>query len=183
MDGRSSRRRNGKPASCEPCRKDKVRCDHTLPTCDRNKQRGITRACIYHPAPLTRIGWRRHVNVVGGGPITPVSVLGSVSSPGRRGLSFDGVETNIPLSSGYFGPTSFVTEFAGEGDKETEGETTRSRLLGNTSNLDPYWITKLEAILRAFRDFSVLETLIRESSGSDSGTSHSECSWSGQSCV
>jgi hypothetical protein len=47
------------------------------------------------------------VNVVGGGPITPVSVLGSVSSPDRRDLSFDGVETNIPLSSGYFGPITF----------------------------------------------------------------------------
>ena len=51
---RNSNRRNGKPASCEPCRKNKTKCDHTIPTCNRCHQRGITDKCFYHPAPLTK---------------------------------------------------------------------------------------------------------------------------------
>jgi hypothetical protein len=47
-------RRNGKPQSCEPCRKSKVRCDHTYPTCNRCKSRNAGARCVYHPAPLTR---------------------------------------------------------------------------------------------------------------------------------
>ncbi|KAK4505168.1 hypothetical protein PRZ48_003131 [Zasmidium cellare] len=46
-------RRNGKAASCEPCRKAKIRCDHQKP-CGRCTSRGLTARCIYHPAPLTR---------------------------------------------------------------------------------------------------------------------------------
>lgn len=46
-------RRNGKAASCEPCRKAKIRCDHQKP-CSRCQQRGLSAKCIFHPAPLTR---------------------------------------------------------------------------------------------------------------------------------
>lgn len=49
-----SRRRNGKAASCEPCRKRKTRCDHGRPVCKRCRQRGQQSTCFYHPAPLTR---------------------------------------------------------------------------------------------------------------------------------
>lgn len=47
-------RKNGKAASCEPCRKAKVRCDHTRPICVRCRRRGIEARCYYHPAPLTK---------------------------------------------------------------------------------------------------------------------------------
>ncbi|CZT14228.1 uncharacterized protein RCC_00203 [Ramularia collo-cygni] len=47
-------RRNGKPASCEPCRRGKIRCDHQRPICGRCQHRGITAKCFYHPAPLTK---------------------------------------------------------------------------------------------------------------------------------
>jgi hypothetical protein len=46
-------RRNGKQASCEPCRKGKIRCDHHRPTCDRCRRRKIEHQCWYHPAPLS----------------------------------------------------------------------------------------------------------------------------------
>lgn len=49
-----SRRRNGSQASCEPCRKGKVRCDHRRPACSRCTRRGNPSKCWYHPAPLTR---------------------------------------------------------------------------------------------------------------------------------
>lgn len=46
--------RNGKPRSCEPCRKTRARCDHTLPTCAGWEARGTVNECYWHSAPLTR---------------------------------------------------------------------------------------------------------------------------------
>lgn len=70
----SSTRRNGSQASCEPCRKGKVRCDHAKPICSRCRRRGTLSACWYHPAPLS--AKRRD----GSSPIR--SQLTPVSSPG-----------------------------------------------------------------------------------------------------
>lgn len=50
----SNLRRNGKQQACEPCRKQKVSCDHTTPHCGRCVRKGIAPMCIYHPAPMTR---------------------------------------------------------------------------------------------------------------------------------
>lgn len=50
----ASARRNGLPSSCEPCRKSKLKCDHSTPVCDRCKRRGKAESCVYHPAPLTQ---------------------------------------------------------------------------------------------------------------------------------
>ncbi|KAH8699248.1 putative C6 transcription factor [Talaromyces proteolyticus] len=47
-------RRNGKPQSCEPCRKSKLRCDHTRPVCDRCTARNMVQHCFYHPSPMTK---------------------------------------------------------------------------------------------------------------------------------
>lgn len=71
-----ARRRNGKEASCEACRKvsqrnvrpfclrypklnrlvaqGKLRCDHQHPICARCRHRGLGSRCYYHPAPLTK---------------------------------------------------------------------------------------------------------------------------------
>ena len=46
------RRRNGRPQACEPCRKRKTACDHTLPVCLRCKRRSTTAACIYLNSPV-----------------------------------------------------------------------------------------------------------------------------------
>jgi hypothetical protein len=51
---RIGRRRNGKEQACEPCRKGKLACDHTVPVCSRCVRRKITAKCVYHPAPMTR---------------------------------------------------------------------------------------------------------------------------------
>ncbi|KAH8690727.1 hypothetical protein BGW36DRAFT_328638 [Talaromyces proteolyticus] len=45
-------RRNGKPQSCERCRKMKIKCDHATPTCGRCLKRNMP--CLYDPAPLTK---------------------------------------------------------------------------------------------------------------------------------
>ncbi|RAL08021.1 uncharacterized protein BO97DRAFT_446425 [Aspergillus homomorphus CBS 101889] len=49
-----NRRRNRSLASCEPCRKSKIRCDHGKPTCASCQRRGLHPQCWYHPAPLTK---------------------------------------------------------------------------------------------------------------------------------
>lgn len=49
-----SRRRNRSLASCEPCRKGKLRCDHQQPICASCRRRGRESRCWYHPAPLTK---------------------------------------------------------------------------------------------------------------------------------
>ena len=48
------RRRNGTVASCEQCRKAKVRCDKGHP-CSRCRRRALQSKCFYHPAPLTKL--------------------------------------------------------------------------------------------------------------------------------
>lgn len=48
------KRRNGKSQACEPCRKRKSACDHTLPVCMRCRHRKTTADCVYLPAPMTR---------------------------------------------------------------------------------------------------------------------------------
>jgi hypothetical protein len=48
------KRRNRQLSSCEPCRKSKLRCDHTWPICNRCIRHGRTDKCFYHPAPVTK---------------------------------------------------------------------------------------------------------------------------------
>ncbi|KAL4800400.1 hypothetical protein BDV19DRAFT_398029 [Aspergillus venezuelensis] len=47
-------RRNGLLQSCEPCRKSKLKCDHTRPVCGRCSAKNIMSQCFYHPAPMTK---------------------------------------------------------------------------------------------------------------------------------
>ncbi|KJX95955.1 transcription factor C6 like protein [Zymoseptoria brevis] len=50
----AARRRNGKDAACEPCRKAKIKCDNERPVCKRCRYRQKAPSCYYHPAPLTK---------------------------------------------------------------------------------------------------------------------------------
>ena len=54
IDKMPTTRRNGQLPSCEPCRKSKLRCDHSAPVCGRCIRRSQQHLCTYHPAPLTR---------------------------------------------------------------------------------------------------------------------------------
>lgn len=49
-------RRNHSLASCEPCRRGKVRCDHEKPVCASCRRRSRESQCWYHPAPMTKSG-------------------------------------------------------------------------------------------------------------------------------
>ncbi|KAH8652093.1 hypothetical protein BX600DRAFT_88243 [Xylariales sp. PMI_506] len=48
-------RRNGKLQACEPCRRSKLKCDHTVPICGRCIKRKCIDKCFYHPSPLTQV--------------------------------------------------------------------------------------------------------------------------------
>lgn len=45
-------RRNGTMQSCERCRKTKIKCDHSTPSCGRCLSKGLQ--CVYEAAPMTR---------------------------------------------------------------------------------------------------------------------------------
>ena len=47
-------RRNGKRQACEPCRKSKLRCDHSTSTCGRRESRKVTSGCRYE-VRLTKV--------------------------------------------------------------------------------------------------------------------------------
>lgn len=112
------RRRNGKEASCEPCRKvsqrkvgticlrysklnrsvgqGKLRCDHQHPTCARCQYRGRGSRCYYHPAPLTKS--RDIVISNNGEPVEVISTPQSLPNL-RNGM------LATPTQLGFYGTT------------------------------------------------------------------------------
>ena len=106
------RRRNGKQQACEPCRKAKIACDHTLPICDRCKRRKVASRCVYVDAPMTRSPVEARKNSIHI-PLTPTT--GSSVSPRVPLSTPDSKPTVISgpfiKSGGFFGPTSFSAVF------------------------------------------------------------------------
>ncbi len=166
----SSRRRNGQAASCEPCRKDKVRCDHETPICGRCQKRNITSRCFYHPAPLT--GERdsptpqsrsqrirrsakersRRENPRPPSP-TPSSVEISIRSP----------KTDQSLPPGYFGPTSFVSAFSGGSEGAFWPSNDEAQVPGNSHSMLPsYWVSETTKLLSILREASTIEQLVHD---------------------
>ncbi|KAM3080859.1 hypothetical protein ACMFMG_004817 [Clarireedia jacksonii] len=107
------RRRKRKDQACEPCRKAKTRCDHTVPICLRCQRKGASARCIYLPSS----------------PDSRVSTPHTSSSSGRvdhRG-SYDPIQstTTSPIEkpappfvqpAAFFGPTSFSASFLEHGN-------------------------------------------------------------------
>lgn len=92
-----------KGIACEPCRKAKVSCDHTLPNCARCRRRGITSKCVYLAAPMTRPvpdGRTRSEPVLTGMPPTPET--GKSASPAASGGSFKDAWPKPTPESGPF---------------------------------------------------------------------------------
>ena len=115
-------RRNGKPQSCEPCRKAKAACGHELPICQRCRRRNIVAQCTYHPAPLTRpplspVEGGRVQKKSGSVPSTGASRYHGQNVAGSSNLLFlvnqrAKVSEDIRVSSSEFlGPTSFSAVF------------------------------------------------------------------------
>ncbi|GLA30386.1 hypothetical protein AnigIFM63326_008593 [Aspergillus niger] len=119
----SAPRRNGQLSSCEPCRKSKLRCDHSAPTCNRCVRRGKADLCVYHPAPLTkprelsrplkatRTATKEQMLVPAKtlkwdslSASSPATVLTPAAFPNPSKLPFSG--------SGFLGPTSYSGAFS-----------------------------------------------------------------------
>ena len=121
-------RRNGKVASCEPCRRSKLSCDHATPVCGRCQRRRVPDRCVYHPAPMANKTTQRRP-----------SLHGSGSSNGNRSSaqSSESIMTtpesfrepaaneqtpSTPSTAGYLGSTSFLDSFC----EDTNGELDRN---------------------------------------------------------
>lgn len=146
-------------ASCEPCRHDKVRCDHKLPVCTRCQRRRRANECFYHPAPLTR---RKSPT-----PEATPKVSGLVeifsTSPRIEPHQHQSSEITSSLHLGYLGPTSFAAEFVANSDP-SEAFGTDSSVTGieGSNRLQPYWFKKVSEVLLLFTDFSFIERLVSD---------------------
>ncbi|KAH8811829.1 hypothetical protein F5884DRAFT_671116 [Xylogone sp. PMI_703] len=91
------RRRNGKQQACEPCRKGKMACDHSVPFCGRCVRRKMTSACIYHPAPMTRPKPTAGPELVNGrtGFVSTPDALNSSEYPSHM-IAVTETATNLP---------------------------------------------------------------------------------------
>lgn len=105
------RRRNGKQQACEPCRRAKIACDHTLPICDRCRRRKVAAKCVYVDAPMTRSPAEGRKASIIHIPLTPTT--GSSVSPKVPISTPDPKPKAGPFikSGGFFGPTSFSAVF------------------------------------------------------------------------
>lgn len=132
------RRRNGKQQACEPCRKAKIACDHSLPVCERCRRRKVSDRCVYVDAPMTkgldgsgvvferqsagprpasggRKGSKR--DDVDGSERRESSGAGHANGGGERREEDYGNAKPVPesgpfiKSGGFFGPTNFSAVF------------------------------------------------------------------------
>lgn len=151
------------PASCEPCRRDKVKCDHKLPVCTRCQRRRTANACFYHPAPLTRRtilspspSVERHPEL---SRLVEVSHTPASIEPQHHQV----LEIPSPLPLGYLGPTSFAAEFVANsgssGGLETEAAVTE---IDGSDRLQPYWFKKISEVLMLLEDLPFLERLVSD---------------------
>lgn len=97
-------RRNGKLSSCEPCRKSKLRCDHTTPVCGRCLRLNKQHLCIYHPAPSTRA---KYVNKNHEKHSASVEFSENFDSWGQKKASLS--------TPGFLGHTSYSSAFTDHG--------------------------------------------------------------------
>ncbi|KAF2825966.1 hypothetical protein CC86DRAFT_324733 [Ophiobolus disseminans] len=165
-------RRNGKPASCEPCRINKTRCDHGMPKCDRCKQRGIEERCFYHPAPLTK---PRNHDDSGPGESRPLKrkrlpkqgTLEEVLSTSPHDKLADAVAADV-YHPGFLGPGSYAVLLP----QDEETGIPREREISVASERSDWELTHQHAltksmrhqmandVLRVFRYFTAIKELV-----------------------
>ncbi|KAL4743259.1 hypothetical protein BDV11DRAFT_215390 [Aspergillus similis] len=166
----SSRRRNGQAASCEPCRKDKVRCDHQLPVCGRCRKRNTASHCYYHPAPLTkdrnypalqlgRLGASRSA----GRPVRKAPQRAASPTPSSVEIVIRSRETNQSHPPGYFSPTSIVSTFTDSLENTpTPSDHGYQGLESRHSVLPSYWVTETNKMLNILTEGPTIERLVCE---------------------
>ncbi|KAL4952467.1 hypothetical protein BDW69DRAFT_21049 [Aspergillus filifer] len=167
----SSRRRNGQAASCEPCRKDKVRCDHGVPTCGRCQKRNTESRCYYHPAPLTREVNNSAVRSRTQRTLRPAKERSlkatqapapapASSTPSSIEITIRTPVTDESLPRGYYGPTSFESAITGISDSMVAPLTGNSQLGHGHSVLPSYRVAETTKILSILAENSPIEDLV-----------------------
>ncbi|PSN66092.1 hypothetical protein BS50DRAFT_588856 [Corynespora cassiicola Philippines] len=173
---RNSNRRNGKPASCEPCRLNKTKCDHTFPKCNRCEQRGIADKCFYHPAPLTK---PREVGSNDDTETRPAKrrraskrateeVAYSASSLIALNDKFTDAVAAETYQPGYLGPTSYAAILPRDDDSTVplDREASVSSDLSDRELSHQYPLTKsmrmqmATEVLRSFRYYPLIRSLV-----------------------
>ncbi|CAG7950314.1 unnamed protein product [Penicillium nalgiovense] len=171
-DNEHSRRRNGTLASCEPCRKGKVRCDHAQPVCERCQKRGYTsNRCFYHPAPLTSIRRRpdRHSQI----HLSPSTSLRNLGNPMSDSETLDAVaecpsviqpalRTEQLLPEGYLGPTSFIAGLEENVDLFHGEQFNTGGSENSTIAPSPGLVKRTAEVLRCLQDFSAIKNLVQK---------------------
>ncbi|CDM32811.1 Zn(2)-C6 fungal-type DNA-binding domain [Penicillium roqueforti FM164] len=159
-------------ASCEPCRKDKVRCDHAQPVCKRCQKRGFTGRCFYHPAPLTST--RRQPDRDGQIHLSPSPSLGNLGNPMSDSETLDAVapcpsviqpalRTEQMLPAGYLGPTSFIAGLEESVDLFTHGEQSNTDGRENSAIApSPALVKRTAEVLRCLQHFPAIKNLVHK---------------------
>ncbi len=108
------KRRNGQQQACEPCRKSKLRCDHSTPVCARCKRRRVTSECVYDPSPRKTSGPSKDAS--------PLSTIPKSTPNMNLSLKLQSLDdyqifaTGSPYvekcPNGFLGPTSYSAIFS-----------------------------------------------------------------------
>lgn len=110
-EGTPTRRRNGLQPACEPCRKAKVRCDHTstASVCSRCRKRQTLDLCIFIDAPMT--GQSRaptkSQSRARARPSNTVISTPALGTPNSRDAGLYSSSERAHGSRGFFGSTAF----------------------------------------------------------------------------
>lgn len=104
-EGSVPKRRNGKQQACEPCRKAKIACDHSLPVCERCKRRRVVEKCVYLDKPMTKGAVpevtgerRRSEGLVGGSIRKSIDSTSGIIRNGINGRERDERRQDAPLT-------------------------------------------------------------------------------------
>ncbi|GIJ84879.1 hypothetical protein Asppvi_003730 [Aspergillus pseudoviridinutans] len=108
------RRRNGRKAACEACRRRKLACDHSYPTCQRCQK--LSMKCLYFDRSLADTRVDRISEEVGQSPSPsrdPVHVPYASENPRVPQQTTPVIDSPTE----YLGPTSFTSVFMEHGDR------------------------------------------------------------------
>jgi hypothetical protein len=107
------RRRKRKDQACEPCRKAKTRCDHTVPICLRCQRKGAAARCIYLSSDSNTRDSTSHTSSLDG----QIDHRDSNDSAENATASpIAGRAPRFAQSTAFFGPTSFSATFLEHGN-------------------------------------------------------------------
>ncbi len=171
-------RRNGKRSSCEPCRKSKYSCDHTLPVCNRCQSRGIAANCIYHPAPMRGLTPRSRKHDTNRSTSSALHIDWAGNQPQRVLKEKRGSRIVPRQEPGFLGSTSYHAVLTEDGDQAgienamlspTSDDDTNSHL--ETAQIGSRRMAEALAILSLLCDFEPLQRFIERWSDFDHYTS------------